>query len=171
MAIVKYGRHTYGGILLKDRNDRVQNISVGKYCSIAGEVTAVVSGHNHNFVSTFPFLYMKPFKKMKHTNDVLVNYRMSIGNDVWIGRKSLLVGNVTVGDGCVIGAGSVIRGKIEPYSIMIGNPAQLVGKRFSDEQIEKLLEIQWWHWDDEKIKENVNLIYSENIDEFIKEHG
>ena len=168
---IKYGRGTYGEIkLLNDTQKSSINIEVGNFCSIALGVSAAMAGHNCNWVTTFPFPCVKAFPNAKHIKGHPVYYKIIIGNDVWIGGKSMFVGNVNIGDGCIIGGGSVIRGNFEPYSIIIGNPAYCVKKRFSDEQIEKLLKIKWWDWSNEKISENVDLFCSERIDDFIEKY-
>lgn len=74
-----------------------------------------------------------------------------IGNDVWIGENVTILPGVHIGDGAIIGANSVVAKDIEPYSIAVGNPCRVVKKRFDDETIEKLLELKWWDWGEEKI--------------------
>lgn len=167
---IKYGRGTYGNIILADNFKELgEDVIIGNFCSIALEVTAIVSGHNQKWVSSFPFTH-KGYSNAKKILGLPVTYKISVGNDVWLGRKSLLIGNVEIGDGCVVGGGSVVRGKFEPYSIIIGNPAYCVRKRFSDDQIKKLLKIKWWDWSDEKINDNVKFLCSERIDDFINLH-
>lgn len=166
-----YGRGTYGHIdLLENFKSLGPVMTVGNFCSIAKEVSAVVTGHDLRWLSTFPFTHKDPFFKARNIKGLPVTYKLSIGNDVWLGRKVMLVGNVTIGDGCVVGAGSVVRGEFEPYSIIIGNPATCVKKRFTDKQINRLLEIKWWEWPDEKINDNVHLLCSIRIDDFIRKH-
>jgi len=102
--MIKYGRGTYGEIGVLDNFPKlVQDIEVGNFCSIARDVCAVVSGHNSNWVSTYPFSYKKSFTNAKNIKGLPIVYKLQIGNDVWIGRKSMFVGNVKVGDGAVIG--------------------------------------------------------------------
>ena len=81
-----------------------------------------------------------------------------------------IMSGVTVSDGAVIAANSHVVKDVEPYSIVGGNPARHIKYRFSQEQIEKLLKIGWWNWDDEKIQENVPLLCNKYIDMFIEEH-
>jgi virginiamycin A acetyltransferase len=81
-----------------------------------------------------------------------------IGNDVWIGYGATILSGVIIGDGAIIGAGAVISKSIEPYSIMVGNPAKLIKKRFSNKTIKFLNEIKWWNWDIDKIKRNIHLL-------------
>jgi acetyltransferase-like isoleucine patch superfamily enzyme len=95
---------------------------------------------------------------------------ITIGNDVWIGAKTTIMSGVTIGDGAVIGSGSVIAKDVPPYSIWVGNPAKMIKKRFSDGQIEKLMKIKWWNWPEQKIKDEVALLWSDGIDKFIEKH-
>jgi virginiamycin A acetyltransferase len=75
---------------------------------------------------------------------------------------------VEIGDGAVIGAGSVVTKNVEPYSIVVGNPAKEIKKRFDFNTIQKLLEIEWWNWEIEKIKQNIVILQSNKLDEILK---
>lgn len=90
-----------------------------------------------------------------------------IENDVWIGAKSTIMSGVKISNGAVVGAGSVVTKDVPPYAIVAGNPAKIIKMRFSDKQIEELLNISWWDWSEEKIRENAMLMWSDNIDDFI----
>jgi virginiamycin A acetyltransferase len=83
---------------------------------------------------------------------------MIIGNDVWVGYKATIMSGVTIGDGAIIAAHSVVTKDVEPYAIVGGNPAKLIKKRFSEERIQQLLEMAWWNWDIEKISANVAVL-------------
>lgn len=93
-----------------------------------------------------------------------------IGNDVWIGANCIIFEGVTIGDGAVIGAGSIIRRNVPPYAVVV-NVDRIVKYRFSQEIIDKLLKIQWWNWSDDKIRENIQLMYDVEafVDKFYKE--
>lgn len=91
-----------------------------------------------------------------------------IGNDVWIGAKSTIMSGIKISDGAVVGAGSTVTKDVPPYAIVAGNPAKIVKYRFSEDIIEKLLQIKWWEWDEKKIKENAMLMWSSNVEIFIK---
>jgi virginiamycin A acetyltransferase len=86
-----------------------------------------------------------------------------IGNDVWIGYESLIMPGVKIGDGAVIAAKSVVVKDIPPYVIAGGNPARPIKQRFSDAEIQLLLEIKWWDWEIEKITRNIHLIMESDI--------
>ena len=120
--------------------------------------------HDLNNISTFPFgHYLKNRlqnvdQKSKNTNGDVV-----IGNDVWVGESAKILSGVTISDGAVIASNSHVVKDVEPYSVVGGNPAKHIKFRFDEESIKKLLKIQWWNWDDEKIQENVNLLCNNDI--------
>ena len=93
---------------------------------------------------------------------------ITIGNDVWIGQNVVLLGAITIGDGAIIGAFSVVAKDIPPYAVVVGNPAVIKRFRFSEDQISKLLKIQWWQWDEKKIEENIQDLL--DIDVFLRKH-
>ena len=92
-----------------------------------------------------------------------------IGNDVWLGACSVIMSGVTIGNGAVVGANSVVTKDVPDYCVVAGNPARIIKKRFSDEQIAALLENPWWELPESRIKELVHLLCSENIDDLIAE--
>lgn len=147
------------------------NVTVGKYCSIASGVEILTeSAHHKDFVSTFPFFSMpNSFCYDKEKSKKFTEIKPTvIGSDVWIGANVIILGGVTVGDGAIIGAGSVITKDVEAYSIVASNPAKLISYRFEPEVIAKLLALQWWNWSEEKIKKNIDLINSPEVEKFIE---
>jgi virginiamycin A acetyltransferase len=90
-----------------------------------------------------------------------------IGNDVWIGYNATIMAGVKIGDGAIIGTNATVVKDVEPYSIVGGNPAQEIKKRFSEETISKLLELKWWNWDIEKITRNIQNLTDLNTDNLI----
>ena len=131
------------------------NTEIGAFCSIAAGSSIGGGSHPTNWVSSSPVFYKG--KNVMRTNFSQNEYtefvKTTIGNDVWIGAKCLVKGGVTIGDGAVIGMGSVVTKDIPPYEIWAGNPAKCIRKRFDDETIEKLLKLKWWELPDEKLKE------------------
>ncbi len=91
--------------------------------------------------------------------------KMTIGNDVWIGRNAVLLGNITIGDGAIIGAFSVVAKDVPPYAVVVGNPATIKRFRFTPEQIQTLLEMKWWLWDYAIIEELIP--YFKDVDKLI----
>jgi acetyltransferase-like isoleucine patch superfamily enzyme len=149
-------------------------LTIGKFCSIAGEVTIQLGGnHSMNWVSTYPFSSfpddwpgVSAFSYVRGENpEIDRQLEVRIGNDVWIGWGAHIMPGVTVGDGAVIGAKAVVTRDVEPYAIVAGNPARLIRKRFDEETIRRLLEIRWWDWPAEKIRRNLRIICTERISE------
>lgn len=134
-------------------------VKIGKYCSIADNVCIFGGGeHGHRLrVSTYPF--KGKMLGFKPNPDPISKGPTIIGNDVWIGSHAIVLSGVQVGDGAVIGAGAVVSKNVPPYSIVVGNPAIIVGYRFNQEIIDKLLVISWWNWDEDKVMSSVNDFY------------
>lgn len=86
-----------------------------------------------------------------------------VGNDVWIGTEAVIMPGVEIGDGAVIGTRALVTKDVEPYTIVGGNPAAPIKKRFSQEEIKMLLEMKWWNWSIKKIQENIPFLCSDNI--------
>jgi virginiamycin A acetyltransferase len=140
---------------------------IGKFCMIASDVKFIMNGANHltTAISSFPFaIFGEDWKNAMDEKDYPSRGNTEIGNDVWIGFNSTIMPGIKIGDGAIIGANSTVTKSVEPYSIVGGNPAKEIKKRFSKEQIELLLKIKWWNWEIEKITENVQNLTSENID-------
>lgn len=135
---------------------------IGKFCSIATGVRFLMNGANHRMSgpSTFPFpIIGEPWSEHVDLIQDLPNAGDTVvGNDVWIGRDALIMPGTRLGHGSVIASGAVVSGTVEPYSIVGGNPSRLIRKRFSDEEIQLLLEVSWWDWPIAKITENIRLL-------------
>jgi len=125
--------------------------------------------HRTDWVTTYPFGHINQhiFNNFNGQGHPATKGDVVIGNDVWIGQNVTIMSGVTIGDGAIIANNSHVVRNVEPYSIVGGNPAKLIKYRFTKEQIEKLLEIKWWDWDDDKINRLSPLLCNENIDEFI----
>lgn len=87
-----------------------------------------------------------------------------IGNDVWLGYHAVIMPGVTIGDGAIVAAESVVTKDVEPYTIVGGNPAKEIKKRFSEAEIQHLLRLEWWNWDIETITQNVQHLTGDQID-------
>lgn len=164
-----YGKGSYGGVNLIGACEG-KKCTVGNYCSLADGIT-VFLGANHrvDWISTYPFpsFTEKWSRATGITEHPSSKGDVIIGNDVWIGSFVTILSGVKIGDGAVIGACTVVSQNVPPYAIFVGNPGMVVRYRFSDGQIEKLLKIKWWNWDEDKINENIPLLCSQKIQEFI----
>jgi virginiamycin A acetyltransferase len=141
---------------------------IGKFCAIARGVKFIMNGANHKLTgfSTYPFqIFGNGWERvMPQADEFPFKGDTVIGNDVWIGYEAVMMPGVSVGDGAIVAAKAVVTKEVPPYSIVGGNPATVLRQRFSDETIERLLEIAWWHWDIEKITRNLDKIVGADID-------
>ena len=139
---------------------------IGKFCQIAAGVNFVMNGANHqmNAVTTFPFYIFEgwqqpapPLKNLPLKGDTV------IGNDVWIGQNSTVLPGVYIGNGAIIGMNSVVASNVEPYTIVAGNPAKVIRKRFDNQLIKLLLKLKWWDKSIEEINELISLLTSSDL--------
>lgn len=167
------GDYTYGKpIILKW--GKQANLRIGKYCCISGRVCMILEGeHRTDWITMYPFSALKA--EWPEGKDIRghpsTKGDIIIGNDVWLGYGTIVLSGVTIGDGAVVAAGSVVTNNVQPYSIVGGNPARLIGKRFDDSTIAELLKIRWWEWPENRIRENIHLLCSERINELIELYG
>ena len=171
-AYAKYeiGEWTYGSPTVWDFSDG-GTLRCGRFCSIAAGVTILLGGeHRYDWVTTYPFNVLcegaHSFKGHPKSKGPV-----TIGNDVWIGHGVTILSGVTIADGAVVGAGSVVADNVPPYSIVAGNPARLIKYRFTPDRIAALIDIQWWNWPIEKIREAWPLLLNRDIDAFIGKYG
>ena len=165
------GEYTYGAprVVFPDGK-----LTIGKFCSIGWDVTIFLGGnHRIDWISMYPFHASRGWPEIAGLDDkfVYTSGDVTIGNDVWIGSNVIILSGITIGDGAVIGAGSVVTEDVDPYTVVVGNPARPKKKRFSDEQIAKLLEIRWWDWPKGKIDEHLALLCSGNVDKLVQENS
>ena len=151
-------------------------LTIGKFCSIACGAKFIFNCANHTLKSlstyTFPLFFEEwdlPKSEVSTAWDNKGN--IVIGNDVWIGYDAVIMAGVHIGDGAIIGTRAVVTKDVEPYSIVGGVPAKEIRKRFAPDVVAKLLELKWWNWPSEKIKNNIAAIQSGNIEELLKISG
>jgi len=143
----------------------VPQIKVGRYTSIGSGCTFVLCNHKYDGVTTWPTTTML----WEHAQGNTHSYSRGdilIGNDVWIGTNAMIMDGVSIGNGAIVAAGSVVTKSVEPYTLVGGNPAKSIKKRFSDERIQKLLQTEWWLLEDRIV--DALYPHTTNVDEFIE---
>ncbi len=140
---------------------------IGKFCAIAKDVTFIMNGANHKVsgFSTYPFqIFANGWEKvMPKAGELPYKGDTQIGNDVWIGYDATIMPGVTVGHGAIIASKSVVTKDVPAYSVVGGNPAEVIKHRFEQRTIEQLLDIAWWDWTAEKITTNLEAIVGADI--------
>jgi len=140
---------------------------IGKFCQIAAGVEFVMNGANHqmNAVSTFPFYTLEGWEmNPPAASDMPFKGDTIIGNDVWIGQNATILPGVHIGDGAIIGANSVVGSNVEPYAVVVGNPAETIRYRFDEELTSLLLKFKWWDKPIEEINELIPILTSSDLD-------
>ena len=140
---------------------------IGKFCQIAAGVEFVMNDANHqmNAVSTFPFYTLEGWEmEPPATSDMPFKGDTVIGSDVWIGQNAVILPGVHIGDGAIIGANCVVGSDIDPYTIVVGNPARVLRKRFDDELIDLMLRFKWWDRSIEEINVLIPILTSSDLD-------
>ena len=179
---IKIGDYTMYNDFVRDPRDFQKNnvlyhypvnhdkLVIGKFCSIACGAKFIFTSANHTLksLSTYPFpIFFEEWgldsanitEAWDKKGDIV------IGNDVWIGYEAVILSGVTVGDGAIIGARAVVTKDVPPYAIVGGIPARYIRRRFDEKTVTKLMELKWWEWSDEKIKENLSAIQSGRVNE------
>ncbi len=135
---------------------------IGKFCMIASGVTFIMNGANHKMdgITTYPFnIFGKGWEKAEPAlSELPLKGDTVVENDVWIGANATIMPGIQIRNGAIIAANSTVTKDVAPYSIVGGNPAKEIRKRFSNEKIKELLEMAWWNWDIEKITENLDFL-------------
>lgn len=137
------------GTILNGYNSIIGDVEIGKYCAIAPRARMRSSNHATYKPSLQMELNDRIGSELRH-----ISKPIKVGNDVWICSGAKVLSGVSVGDGAVIAADSVVVDDVEPYSIVAGNPAEHKRYRFKSNIIEELIELEWWEWDMEKIRNN-----------------
>lgn len=148
-----------------DRDD-VDKLIIGNFCSIGSGAVFMMAGnqgHRSDWISTFPFFYQDDENFAAASDGFVRAGDTVIGNDVWIGSEAMIMAGVTIGDGAIIASRAVVTNDVAPYEVVGSNPAKHIKFRFSPEQIEMLLEMQWWYWSDEQLKGAMRHLCSADI--------
>ena len=165
-----YGFNQYN--VLRFTNDKNIKIYIGEYCSIAPGVKFLLAAeHSYKSISTYPF----KVTHLGYENEATGKGSITLKDDVWIGLNSIIMSGVTLGQGSIVAAGSVVTKDVPPYAIVGGNPAKVIKYRFEQEIIEKLLKFDYKTLTDDKIKYLNEKLYTEvtkdNIDKILSDIG
>ena len=148
-------------------DEGVDKLVVGSFCSIGSGAAFIMAGnqgHRNDWISTFPFFWMPDVPAFAGAqNGYLPAGDTVIGNDVWIGSEAIIMPGVTIGDGAVIGTRSLVTRNVEPYTIVGGNPARVIRKRFDEDLITLLLEMEWWAWSDDQLRGAMPILTSGDV--------
>ncbi|WP_296085124.1 type B chloramphenicol O-acetyltransferase [uncultured Agrobacterium sp.] len=149
-------------------DEGADRLIIGSFCSIGSGAAFIMAGnqgHRHEWISTFPFYWMPEVQAFRNAkNGYLPAGDTVIGNDVWIGSEAIIMPGVRVGNGAVIGTRAVVTRDVEPYSIIGGNPAKVIRKRFRDREIALLDEMAWWDWSDDRLSFAMPIITSGDVE-------
>jgi len=163
-AIVRAGVEVGPDVVLGDHSyisgprSYVEAARIGRFCSIARQVVIGPGNHDLSAVTTHPFPVSSAYGDFGGVASPRPQKPAPIiGNDVWIGVNCVVLRGVTIGDGAVVAANSVVTRDVPPYAIVGGNPARHVRDRFPPEIAAALLRIRWWDWSDDEIRRNVGL--------------
>jgi hypothetical protein len=146
-------------------------VIIGNWCSLASDIE-IMPGGNHRIdtVTSFPIQRHFGLEGMEQAGQPWSKGDVVIGNDVWIGRGAKILGGLTIGDGAVVAAWSVVTKSVPPYAVVAGTPARILRPRFSDEIVESLLRIRWWDWDDGEVLARVRDLASEDVAGFTRRY-
>ena len=166
VGTVHIGDYTYGEPLVWDDNDGT-DLVIGRYCSISQEVRIFLGGnHRTDWLTTFPFdSAHSPAPERGRLSRWGKGTGVTIGNDVWLAYGVTILSGVTIGDGAIVAACSVVTRDVPPYTIVGGNPAEIRRHRFDDATVATLLEMAWWNWTQDHIVEAIPLLQSGDIAE------
>ena len=152
-------------------NSHIHNTHIGKFCSIGANFRSGLGIHPTNGLSTAPMFY----SNLKQNGTTLSSKKkieeylpVRVGNDVFIGDNVIVLSGVTIGDGAIIGAGTVVSKDVPPYAVVVGVPMKIKRYRFTQSQIDALLQIQWWNFEEDKLRDVERYFW--NIDEFIRKY-
>lgn len=160
------GTGSYGDLRIIHPGPDAQ-FSMGKYCSVASGVTVLLQGeHRADWITTYPFSLFDP-RHAHISGHPRAKGDVVIGNDVWLGREAMIMSGVNIGDGAIVAGRAVVVADVPPYAIVGGNPAKFIRTRFSEDVIERLLQIRWWDWPEERLAASMPLMLSNDIGAFL----
>ncbi|QRN02604.1 type B chloramphenicol O-acetyltransferase [Legionella sp. MW5194] len=147
--------------------DNVDKLIIGSFCSIGTGVSFMMAGnqgHRMDWISTFPFFYTEESVFAEAVDGYRPAGDTVVGHDVWIGAEAMIMPGIQIGHGAIIGSRAVVTRHVEPYSIVAGNPARLIRKRFDEHDIQRLLEMAWWDWPTHRLSEAMKCLCASDIE-------
>lgn len=169
---VFFGDFTYGYPKIYSWGEGTK-LKIGKFCSIAGDVKIYLGGnHRIDWITTYPFNRLPDYFPESRNIEGHPSSKgdVNIGNDVWLGDSCVILSGINIADGAVIGANSIVTKDIGPYEVYAGNPARFIKKRFSDDDISRLLEMKWWNWEISQIRKCNHILCSGKIIELYEHY-
>jgi len=160
---IRLGRYSRISGPNTDIVSQINTVSIGSFCSIARNVSIQEFDHNIKSISS-SFISTNYFGLCKNSN-IVSKGSVQIGNDVWIGTKSIILGGVRLGDGVVVAANSVVTKSFPPYAIVAGTPAKIISYRFEQNIVKRLLDLQWWSFSDSLLHKIGVDLFSEELNE------
>jgi len=159
------GRYSYGRPTVYAYPGDGGSVSIGSFVSIGHGVEIFLGGkHRTDWLSTYPFRIVFDLPGAYEDGLPATKGKVVIGNDVWIGKGVTVLSGVCIGDGAVVGAYALVAKDVQPYAIVVGNPAREVRRRFDAEKVNRLAKLAWWDWPIERIMEAVPLLCSSDLD-------
>ena len=148
------GNYTYTGY-----NTVIKYATIGKFCSVSWNVSIGGANHDIKHITTHPFPLLPKFGLTDKSKiyKQFTDKKIVIGNDVWIASNACILRGVTIADGAVIGAGAVVNRNVGPYEVWAGVPAKKIGQRFPDSVVERLLNLAWWEFPENVLRQNIDL--------------
>ena len=166
LSHVKFGAYSY-----VNENSTMGNVTLGRFTSIGPGFMCGYGEHPTNFITTSPVFYSTRRQcgiSFTETSRYDEQHQTTIGNDVWIGARAFVRDGVKIGDGALIAAGAVVTADVPDYAIVGGVPAKLIRYRFPEDVVQQLLEIQWWNWSEDRLREAQPQLAQPDVNLFLK---
>ncbi len=167
---------TIGNHCNTGKNTTIIKVQMGNFVTISWNISIGGANHDYSRMTVHNFVY-NDFDELKPKNGIGYDRftdQLTIGNDVWIAANTVITRGVTIGNGAVIGAGAVVTKDVPEYAVVAGVPAKVIKYRFDEKEIALLNQIQWWNWDDQKIRDNYDLLSSkvttEQLEKFLADN-
>jgi len=169
-GLYSVGAGTYGEPRIDQYKGSEARVIIGNYTSVGPDVRIIAGGiHPVKTISQYPFRSKFKLPGMYNDGNPYTKGDIIIGSDVWIGTGVIILSGVQIGNGAVIATNSLVTSNVPDFAIVMGSPAVVKGYRFEANHIKALLEIAWWDWEEERIKEIVDKLTSDNIESFIQQ--